>query len=156
MKASQLLGTIESLNEFQLKSLAECVNILSEKQLVELWNKFVLESGWYGIDSIIYDISDKDDVQFLLDHFSEEDLEIANELIKNEHPRFIQWFDADCSIRGVKDIVSIIINYWSEISTRIMSFPSLYDREETEIVMEKVFYPLIREFCGIEYKENNF
>ena len=117
------------MKEVLLKTLE-----FDDETLVCLWNLFIKESGLYGENSYIYDLEDKDDVDYILKVWP---AKMKAELtrmtrgaeLKGDKIRFIQWFDDTTeNIYVKKDIAAIIIAYWGEIFERIIEFPTIYNK----------------------------
>ena len=117
------------MKEILLKTLE-----FDDETLVCLWNLFIKESQLYGENSYIYDLEDKDDVDYILKVWP---AKMKAELtrmtrgaeLRGDKIRFIQWFDDTTeNIYVKKDIAAIIIAYWGEIFERIIEFPTIYNK----------------------------
>lgn len=138
---------------FELKTL-ENLKALPTEEMVKLWNFFIEESGWYGSDSSILDLKSSDDVILILKGNS---VDFLVELLVESNDygcRFITLSNGIASYLDDKSIFALLKAYWSEIVTRVMSFPKCY-YDLDEIIMADVFDGVIREFVGVSYRENN-
>lgn len=135
---------------------------LSDDVLRELWNSFVDESGIYGEDSFIYDLSSERDSAYLGEHMTDEELLATCKLVANDNVRYIQWLSCnDSSIRIVNDIKPIIKAYWGEIFERIMLYPccygfdvQIYAEGDGSTYFDDVFFPIIAEEVGYKIDGN--
>ena len=136
---------IKNMNPIERKTLLATIDRLSEDRLVKLWNTFIEESGIYGEDSIIFDLLDKDDCEWLENHLFGSKLNAIHDM-KGNGTRFVQWFfHTDGSIVEKKNIKGIIIAYWREIFERIMLYPSAYSQGT---YLDEVFFPIIAKEVG--------
>lgn len=119
--------TIKEMKPIERKTYLKTIEKLSEEKLVKLWNVFIEESGHYGKDSYIYDLTNLEDGKFLADHMNGGELKTICNMATNG-VRFVQWLDLnDGSICEKSDIKHTITAYWSEIFERIMLYPSCYN-----------------------------
>jgi len=148
--------TIKEMNPIERKTYLKTIEKLSEEKLVKLWNAFIAESGHYGEDSYIYDLTNEEDGKFLADHMDGAQLKTICNMATNG-VRFVQWLSLnDGSICGKSDIKHTITAYWSEIFERIMLYPSAYDNFDVEVFCEgdgstyfsDVFFPVIAKEVG--------
>lgn len=126
---------------------------LSIERLVLLWNVFIEESGVYGEDSYIYDLTNELDVKTLDEGMSDEEILAVSKLVTKKNVRYIQWLNLnDNSIiaKSDEDIKNTIVGYWSEIFERIMEYPSAYDFEfgDEETYFFDVLFPIMTKELG--------
>lgn len=148
--------TIKEMNPIERKTYLKTIEKLSEEKLVKLWNVFIEESGHYGEDSYIYDLTKEKDGKYLANHMDGAEFKtICNMATKGV--RFVQWLNLnDGSICEKSDIKHTITAYWSEIFERIMLYPSCYDNFGVEVFCEDdgstyfsdVFFPVIAKEVG--------
>lgn len=131
---------------------------LSDNYLRKLWNAFIEESGIYGGDSYIYDLTDVEDCKFLLEHMDDKEFKKLMQMALEGH-RYIQWVNlgltSDNGIYTKKSIRGIVEAYWDEIFERIMCYPKAYNFEvhlfsEDDITtyFDDVFFPTFAQGLG--------
>ena len=147
--------TIKEMNPIERKTYLKTIEKLSEEKLINLWNAFIEESGLYGSDSYIYDLTNEKDGKFLANHMDGAQLKtICNMATKGV--RFVQWLNLnDGSIFEKSDIKHTITAYWSEIFERIMLYPSAYNfnveiycEGDGSTYFDDVFFPVIAKEVG--------
>lgn len=156
--------TINSYEGFYRKTIEKALK-LNENTLVNLWNFFIQESAWYGEDSHIFNLTDVDECEWMSKNLDPKDFKYIFNLVANEKVKYVQVFAKEGEpkdyIHVVDDIKGVIVAYWTEIVNRVMSFSDLYydfdtyEENYSQRVMNNVFQPVIREMCGVPYKENN-
>lgn len=146
---------LTSYSPLEQKTLDATLKLDNDK-LRELWNTFVDESGIYGEDSFIYDLSSERDFAYLDEQMTSEEVLQVCGLVINKNARYIQWLCCnDNSIIIVNDIKAIIKAYWGEIFKRIMLYPrcygfdvQIYDEGNGSTYFDDVFFPIIAEEVG--------
>lgn len=141
-------------NEFEMRTLDEVLK-LDNNTLRDLWNCFIDESGIYGEDSYIYDMRDKEDNKFLIEHLDEDTANTICQMAIMSKTALFQWRNLDDgSLHPIKDIKGTIKAYWSEILARIVAFPSAYVDCGIEIngydIYHQCIYPIICNRLGID------
>jgi len=144
--------TIKKMKPLVRKTCLKTIEQLSAVCLVKLWNTFIEESGLYGEDSYIYDLTNEKDIKVLRECMKPSEFEETTTLSS----RFIQWFDLNGrAIHPKKDIKSVIIGYWEEIFERIMLYPSAYNfnveiyyEGDGSTYFDDVFFPIIAKEVG--------
>jgi hypothetical protein len=147
--------TIKEMKPIERKTYLKTIEKLSEEKLVKLWNAFIEESGLYGKDSYIYDLTSGNDSWFLRKHMSNSQLKTIHD-IGAMGGRFVQWLNLnDGSICEKSDIKHTITAYWSEIFERIMVYPSFYNFSvevycggDASTYFDDVFFPIIAKEIG--------
>ena len=149
--------TIKDMKPLERKVYLKTLEILPTEGLVLLWNLFIEESGIYGEDSRIYDLSNLEDSKFLSEHMDGAELKTISIMVTQNNTRYIQWFSLNNnSIKGRtdEDIKRTITAFWSEIFKRIMLFPLCYEHLSGEQwginYFEEVVWPIITKEAGIE------
>ena len=126
-------NTIKSYNGIVKDTLIVTLQTLHEGALVDLWNTFIEEGAKYGLDSYIYDLKRKKDVETIENTFPQDKIAELTRIIKNEKlhgndVRFFQWHNLnDDKIHVINSIENTIVAYWSDIFERIMIFPQCYN-----------------------------
>lgn len=152
---------LTSYSPLEQKTLDATLKLDNDK-LRELWNTFVDESGIYGEDSFIYDLSSERDSAYLDEKMTSEEVLQVCGLVINKNARYIQWLCCnDNSIRIVNDIKAIIKAYWGEIFKRIMLYPccyqfgvEVYAEGDGSTYFDDVFFPIIAEEVGYKIDGN--
>ena len=149
--------TIKNMKPLERKVYLKTLEMLPIEGLVLLWNLFIEESGIYGEDSRIYDLSNLEDSKFLSEHMDGAELKTISNMVTQNDTRYIQWFNLNGnSIKGKtdEDIKHTITAFWSEIFERIMLFPLYYQRlmgNQWGIeYFDDIVWPIITKEVGIE------
>lgn len=150
--------TIKGMKPLVRKVYFKTIEKLSVKHLTKLWNTFIEESGLYGVDSYIYDLSDLGNSKFLGEHMDGAQLKTISSMVTQNDTRFIQWFalnDNSIKENSDEDIKSTITAYWEEIFERIMLYPSAYNfnveiycEGDGSTYFDDVFFPIIAKEVG--------
>lgn len=142
---------------FITRTLQETLK-LSDKDLRDLWNTFIAESGMYGEDSYIYDFQDKNDICDLIGEMSQKEYEVFLKTINGK--RYFQsiWSLGKGNTINLVDLKQTIAVYWGDIITRVMNYPNCYEvlnsyGEDTDncFFFEKVICPILCEKVGVEF-----
>lgn len=150
--------TIKGMKPLVRKTYLKTIEKLSVKRLTKLWNTFIEESGLYGEDSYIYDLSDLEDSKFLSEHMDGIHLKAVSDMATKNDTCYIQWFalnDGSIKAKMDEDIKSTITAYWEEIFERIMLYPSAYSfnveiycEGDGSTYFDDVFFPIIAKEVG--------
>ena len=136
------------------------IKYLSTKGLVELWNRFVKESGRYSAECYIYDLTNigvKINLSLIM---TDAELETIDNMVAQNHTRFITINDKPKSIQSktANSIEEMITVHWNEIFERIMLSPHCYEvfncDNGTTQYFEKIVWPVITKEVGIEISKD--
>ena len=145
------------MGSIERKTYLKTLDLLRIQKLVRLWNTFIEESGSYGADNYIYNLTKTGDMAFLARQMKHEEwLKVCK--LKENGVSFIQWFSlGDNSIKTLETqtIKDIILAFWGEIFERIMLYPScygfnvnIYSEGDTSTYFSDVFFPIIAKEVG--------
>lgn len=145
------------MGSIERKTYLKTLDLLRLPKLVKLWNIFIEESGLYGVDNHIYDLTNTGDTTFLARQMKHEEWLKVWKLRENG-VSFIQWFSlGDNSIKTLETqtIKDIILAFWGEIFERIMLYPScygfnvdIYSEGDASTYFDDVFFPIIAKEVG--------
>lgn len=147
--------TIASYEPLERDTLMATLKLTDDK-LVKLWNIFIEESSLYGEDSHIFDVSDKNDLDFLARHLKEQYLNNLLNAARAKRTNYVQWYYLNDGTFDIKtDIKSVIIAYWGDIFERVMLYPYAYQFEvekyaegDGSVFFDDVFFPILTEKLG--------
>jgi hypothetical protein len=145
------------MGSIERKTYLKTLDLLRIQKLVWLWNTFIEESGLYGADNYIYNLTKTGDMAFLAQRMERKEyLEVCK--LKENGVSFIQWFSlGDNSIKTLETqtIKDIILAFWGEIFERIMLYPScygfnvdIYSEGDASTYFDDVFFPIIAKEVG--------
>ncbi len=144
---------LNDMKPLEHKVYIKTIIFLRTEGFVKLWNGFVQESGRYNTNSYIYDLSNISDKLTLNVIMTDADLKAIDNMVAQNHIRFIQWFEANdkskaIRIKTARGIKELITTHWSEIFERIILRPYFYNGIAK--YFEKIVYPIIAKEAGIE------
>lgn len=151
-------------NPLVYKVYSKTITSLSIEGLVELWNRFVNESGRYSADSYIFNLSKTSDKLNLIHITTDAEFDAIDNMVTQNHTRFIEWVETDNKSKAIRIITDNCIKetisvHWNEIFERIMLSPHCYDGfncgNGTTQYFEKIVWPIITKEVGIEICEKN-
>jgi hypothetical protein len=150
--------TIKGMKPLVRKTYLKTIGKLSSELLVKLWNTFIEESGLYGSDSHIYDLTNLKDSEYLGKYMDGAQLKTITNMVTQNGTRFIQWLslkDNSINEKNNDSIENTIAVCWEEIFERIMLYPSCYNfdielfcKGDASTYFDDVFFPIIAKEVG--------
>lgn len=132
------------------KTYLKTIEKLSSEHLVKLWNTFIDGSDFDGRRSLVYDLTNEEECDYLCKNMDESILMSIHTMILKNNTQFIQVICGEVIEKSSDDIVNMVTTCWSNIFEHIMLYPYCYDFDVevyrdgyTSTYFSDVFFPVV-------------